>query len=959
MRLLKAAVAAALFLGLVQPVFASPADSKLLSEMPNASRTLAPDPAVRRGVLPNGLRYLVMHNATPVGALSIRLGIDTGSFEENDNERGVAHFIEHMAFNGTRHFAEGKLDGEFAHAGVAFGRDLNASTGMFETNYRIDFSHIEPARVDMALTWLRDIGDGMDLDDAAVARERGVILSEREARLGPQLEVYEAVQAFQRPGQRSTLRSPIGTVASVSTMTGARLRGFYDRWYRPENAVVVIVGDEPAEELEAKVKATFETWKGRGPAGVPAERKQPDPSRGLDVLTLSRPDLPSMVELCRLNGTERAPVRDADGFKRKLIAAMTDDLYSLRLDPMASQANPPFAQARGFISDGGEGRSACVVAMPVHDDWKTALKVVETERRRFAEHGPTGLEVYAALAGRREQLEREVAGVTTRASEDLASRMLSNELNHDVVASPQERMRVFDIVAREIDADDLKAYFREAWSGSGPLIAAISPQAPTPEAVKTAWAETEALAVPEQVTDPDILGHKFAYEDFGTPGKLVKREEIKRGDFVRLTFSNGLVVDFKHTEFKKAAVDVGMTFGAGRAEMPNDQLMAATIATSMFAEGGVGKHSYQDLRNLFGTQTWNLSLDMLPHTFVLKAEVQSNNLENELKILAAYFSDPGFRPDVDARLSTAIDSLYRYWKTEPEMVVSSALNEAVAPGSPNSLPPKAVLEKLRSSDFDRLLRPAVTRAPLEIGIVGDVDEASVVAMIDATFAALPARKEGKRDHPDAWFLRFPKTLPGVVRATHEGSPEKAMVGAVWPLYVAEPKRRHEEYALDVLAQIMSDDLRHRIREDLGKTYSPGADTSMPDFADQGQFTVSVEAAPGDTEVVASEIRKSAQRMARGEITAEQFEAVRRPLLEKLDARTQSNEYWLGTITGSAHYNEILEEGMLAREIYGSLTLEDIRQAARTWLARDPIVVIAMPAKGAAAAAAPPAPTGGQ
>ena len=242
---------------------------------------IAQDPDIRRGVLPNGMRYSVMHNATPSGAVSMRMFVDVGSFEEGETERGVAHFLEHMAFNGTRNFPEDALDRTLAPAGVQFGRDHNAQTSYFSTVYMLDLPGSDAGKLDLAFKWLRDVADGMTIDPQAVVRERGVVLSEMNASLSAQRTVAEAIGAFMGKGLRTPTRDPIGTRTSISTMTAAQLRGFYERWYRPENTVVVVVGDLPIAELERRVRDSFSSWRGPRRSGRIASDGSPGAFRAV------------------------------------------------------------------------------------------------------------------------------------------------------------------------------------------------------------------------------------------------------------------------------------------------------------------------------------------------------------------------------------------------------------------------------------------------------------------------------------------------------------------------------------------------------------------------------------------------------------------------------------------------------------------------------------------------------
>jgi zinc protease len=252
-------------------------------------------------------------------------------------------------------------------------------------------------------------------------------------------------------------------------------------------------------------------------------------------------------------------------------------------------------------------------------------------------------------------------------------------------------------------------------------------------------------------------------------------------------------------------------------------------------------------------------------------------------------------------------------------------------------------------DYAQLYRPLLTEAPLDATIVGDVDEATATELVAQTLGALPARKPGPRDRPDAWFVRYASGPLPTVHATHEGPADKAIVGAVWPLYVAEPARRREEIALNLLKGVLDDAVRHRLREDLGLTYGPEVIMDSPDFGDQGSMEVYVATSPADAETVAREIKATAQRLALGQFSDADVETARTPLLAGFEKLTLTNKYWAGELSGAPDLQDDIDEIRQMPVLLAAVTPEEVRGAARAWLARKPLVVIVTPANSVAAA----------
>ena len=916
-----------------------------LRNAPGAGDEIQADPAIRRGVLPNGMRYAVMQNGTPEKAVSLRLVFDVGSFEETDAERGVAHFVEHMAFNGTKNFREDQLDRAFAPAGVQFGRDHNASTGLYTTTYMLDLPSTEAGKLDLAFKWLRDVADGISFDETAVARERGVVVSEHDASLSPTRDVALAFGQFLGKGLRTPTRDPIGTRESIANMQAATLKGFYEKWYRPEHATLVIVGDAPAAELEQRVTAAFGSWQGKGPKPVRATPGKPPLNRSTEVLVRSEPTLPTFIAACKVTEPDpRGPLTMA-ALRRQLEHDLWTAVLNERLTALVSTEKPPFWVAGVSYEAGGrEAASTCLTGAPLDDDWPTALNALNTEMRRFIAHGPTQEELERAKESRRAMLRGAVGGQATRPTPDLANFIMVQESEGWITASPDEAARVYERAVSKITAETLRARAAADWSGSGPLLVVTAPKSPEAGMVSAAWSRSDTAAVPPQVVPPKAA--TWTYTRFGAPGRVVKRETIDPPGFTRLTFANGVVVNFKQTKYAVDRVTVRVRFGAGRGGLAPGDLFTASIGSDLLVEGGLGKIDADSMRRIFSDRGWGAELHVLDDAFVFEGLAASNGLESQLQILAAYLTDPGFRPILDSRLPTAIESVYRFHKTDPGLVLGEALNNAIEPGNPLTLPSRERLSQVRTRDFERLFKRSLLESPLEITIVGDVSEAEATMILQNTFGALPRRQGKFERRPDSWWLRYPAEAPPVIRATHEGPKEKAVVAVVWPLYVADPKRRQEEFSLNLVASVLDFMLRHRIREELGKSYAPSASIAMPDFGDQGAITVYVETSPGDAEAVAREIQETGLEVARGGFDQATLDAVRFPFLEERRQARSTNEWWLHAMDGSAKDGTNLNDFLTIESIFTNLTLADVKKAAAKWLVKRPIVAVVTPASAA-------------
>ncbi|MDR3507431.1 MAG: insulinase family protein [Caulobacteraceae bacterium] len=933
------------------PVWADEPAAKPPQPVPaQDNNTLHADPAVIQGILPNGLRYAILRNATPKGTVSLRLAIGTGSFDETAVEHGAAHFVEHMAFSAGKNAHEAGPEHAFAAAGVAFGRDQNADTGLFATRYRLDLPQNDAPSLDLAFDWLRAAADGTTFEADAVDRERGIILAERAAGRSPLTLAQAASYQFEAPELRSMAGEPIGSLESLKALNGKTLRDFYERWYRPDNAVLVVVGDADPQAIRQRIEQSFSSWTAKGPTPARQPRRAPDEKRGEAVLALSDPSLPSLVQVCRLRAGPPDRQDDVARLRGRLESEMWISLLNRRLDDVGRGPKAPFLGARlETTTEPREARRTCLMIAPLGEDWQGAIEAAEAELTRFAAHGPTDAELDDEILAKRAVRRGNMMSAATRPSQDLATPIADALLDKAVVTSPAEDLWAFDAAVEFMTPQTIQAAFVRDWSGSGPLLTVMSPKAPPADLVRAAW--DRASALPPGPQSPDSQALRWAYSDFGRAGRVKSRQVIPGPNFTRITFANGVALSFKHTGFIQGEVKVVVSFGAGRRNIANSDVAAAQFGSVLFSAAGLGRHDHGDLQKLFAQTSWGAKLVIGDDTFQLQGETRAAGLRSQLQILAAYMSDPGFRPTLDARIPTAVSTGYRLSAANPASAINNALNEAIAPGGPLSLPPEATLAALRTKDFERILKPSITGSPLRIIIVGDVDEASATEYVAETFGALPPRQSAPAPRADTWFLRFPDHDLPLIRTTHAGAPDKAMIGAFWPLYVATPSRRREELTLMLLAKIFDNELRHRVRQELGKAYNPTVGTRTPDEADQGYIYALIETSPEEADSLLAETRRIAERLARGEFTDEALETARKPMLTLLGAQRTNNDWLAGWLDAASRNEAYLGEMQGMEPMLASITPAEVRQVAATWLKRAPIVVIASPKPGAAKAPA--------
>jgi zinc protease len=372
--------------------------------------------------------------------------------------------------------------------------------------------------------------------------------------------------------------------------------------------------------------------------------------------------------------------------------------------------------------------------------------------------------------------------------------------------------------------------------------------------------------------------------------------------------------------------------------------MPMQLAAGLFPIGGLGKMDITQIATALANSTWMFSMEPQATGFVLSSSTLSDSVGQQMRVLTAFMTDPGFRPQVDEKLPTALDFGYRMMRTDPTQVAQDALEHAVFPGK-ESMPPRELITAYHAPDFERMLRPILTRSPIEVTVVGDITEEEATEAVASTFAALPPRPPLPPPPPGSGpFRTFPESLPAPVTATHEGPVDKAAAILAWPLYVATPERRREEYAIGLLRSILETRLLHQVRVVMGKVYSPSVTSQMIDQADQGALIATLEARPEEIVPLVAAARAVAAELAAGKISQEELDAARTPILASSDQSLRDNAAWAAGISHTVREPDALRELTGFHADLEAVTLDDVRRAAATWLTPTPMLVRALPGR---------------
>ena len=894
---------------------------------------IAPDESVEYGVLPNGLRFAILQNDRPEESVVIRFGFDVGWVDEADDEIGLAHFIEHMAFNGSTNVPEGEMIKLLEREGLAFGADTNASTGFEDTIYKLDLPRNDPALLDIALMLMRETASELTIAEDAVDRERGVIQSETRTRNNYAIRRLKDYLRFIAPETRFSARFRAdGTVENIDAAPASRLRDLYGRFYRPDNAALVIVGDIDPASVREKLIETFADW--QAPTS-PVERVDGgviDLERGPAAANFVDPDVEHIVVIDRFSPYERRESTQAD-FRRSVLSSLARAIVNRRIEKIANAPDAPIIS--GGISAGDFFDlydQATMTVQAKEGEWQTALQIGEQEWRRAIQYGFTEAELAEQLANFTRVYRTRAEQQDTRRSASLASGILSTAKTGRLFVTPQTGWDLFQKVAANVTVEDVAAVFREDYALTPPLVHASTKEAIEggETAILDAFSASErvALSAPEGGDVPE-----FAYTDFGTPGLVVADERVDDLGFRQIRFANNVRLNLKTTDFEQGRVRFNIRIGSGLLSIPERLIGTGMFLSTSLDTGGLGKHSYDELRQIMAGRDVTNGLSTQADKFRVAGATTMADLPLQMELTTAYLVDPGFREEALTRWQALLPPYFARADATPQSVAQFELPRIVSDGNARiGIPAREQLEAVTLEEARQVTMSPFASAPIEISVVGEIDEAEVIDAVARTFGALEQRNATLLPYTAERQASFTQRK-GSVTLSHAGAEDQALAQVYWP--TSDDDDAQEEATMRVLATVMRLQLLEEIREDLGASYSPGASSAMSDTYDGfGSFSASVVIAPEDAEQVFATIDSIAANLRENVIDADLLERARKPMLERLTKSRRENIYWLGLLSESQLRGDRLDRYRDYEQRLRNVTPEMLREAASEYLLED-------------------------
>ncbi|QJE94416.1 M16 family metallopeptidase [Luteolibacter luteus] len=906
---------------------------------PQEQSDIPADPKAVFGKLPNGMRYLIYPNAEPPGRVSLRMHIAAGSLMEADDQRGLAHFLEHMVFNGSKNFTPDELIPRMQRLGIAFGAHVNAYTSFDETVYMLDLPDLSKETMDLGFTVMRDFGDGAKLDIEEIDKERGVILSEKTSRDSVGYRLME--QQFEEllPSSLVTKRFPIGIEDVISKAPRERFVDFYTRYYTPERMTFVVVGDIKPEEIEAKIKESFSSLMNpQEPGKNPALGEIPN-VEGIKPAVFSDKEVPA-TELSLVSVRPFSPVADTRTRRLSLLPlGIAHAAIGRRFERIAKQDGSAIAKGSASRDELFNYAELGSFDVTVTDDrWQEALPILEKEYRRALEFGFTDAEIAEAKANILNSYQQAVKTAPSRKSEGLATGIARSINDGSVFSTPETNLEIIEKGLDTITPETCHAAFREFWADRG--LHLVLTTKVEPENARGVLQSIYEESRSEKVEAPEQKGAAaFGYTEFGAAGTVKSQKNVEDLGLTQAVLSNGVRLNFKQTDFEKGSIRLLARIGSGKLTQPKDTPGLDLFASSVFDAGGLGKHSVDDLQQILAGKNVGTGFAISDDVFTLSGRTTPEDLELQLQLMCAQLTDPGYRDEAMAQFKKAVPMIFQQLKHSPAGAQAGMDAWLHGGDSRFGVPDEAKLSSYTLEDAKKWLTPALTKDYLELSIVGDFDESTLLPLVLKTFGALPARAEEKPALAAARKVTVPKS-PAEKTFTYESKIPQGTAMVIWK---TDGLRGNTKLfrRLNLLGEILTDRLRKEIREKLGAAYSPNAGANGSEGLEGfGFLAAECVGKAEDTKRLADIAAELGATLAKDGTDDDELERARKPLQAQLEKSKRDNTYWLGTVMAQSQEDKERLDLIRGRDAdYASITTKDLDEVAKKYLTEKSVLKV--------------------
>ena len=914
----------------------------LLAQQPTAAERARPvplDPMVTTGTLPNGLRYFIRENRFPAKRAELRLAVKVGSVNEAEDQLGLAHFLEHMAFNGTKQFPKQELVSYLQSVGMRFGADVNAYTSFDETVYMLQVPTDKPEIMQKGIEILGDWAHQQLLDSVQIDAERGVVVEEWRLRRGAGARMQDKQFPVLLKGSPYATRLPIGNPELLRTFKHDAVRRFYRDWYKPDVMSVIVVGDFDKAEMERMVKARFGSIPRAATATKLPVHAVPTHAETYVTVATDREATNSSITMYAL-----VPPRDHmtfGGYRDRTVERVYFAMLNARLGEMVQKPDAPFIFAglsRGYFL---RTTDAYTLSSGVRDGTlPVGLDAMLTELERANRHGFTASELERAKTNAIAGTQRSFAGREQRTSASRADELVRHVVNGEDAAGTEieheMQMRIFPSVTLE----EVNAMARTRPPTGNRVILASAPE----KAGLTTPTEAQLLAVANAVKrktiEPymDVVVTIPLMAKMPTPGTVVSESKIPEIDVTEWRLSNGVRVVLKPTKFQNDQIVLSGTSPGGSSLVPDSSFINATFATTAAGIGGLGELNQNDLRKVLTGKSASAGTSIGVRGESVNGSASRKDIETMFQLLHLRFMAPRRDSAAFAAMKQANQAALANRAVSPQAAFSDTITATMSQNHPRARPVTATT--FDEISLDRSLAIYRDRfadaSDFTFLIVGDFELDSIKPHVQRYLASLPSigRKEAGRDVG----IRPPTgVIKKVVRAGTEPQ-SQTIIAFTGPFQYNIVER----YLLSSMGEILQNRLLETLRESLGGTYSVSASaTGGREAPSTYGATIRFGSAPERAEELTKAVMAEITTLQTQGPTAPEVEKIKEAQRRSRELAVKQNAFWLGNLGSAYQYGDDPRDILKQEDRVKSLTPEAVRDIARKYLKMDNFVQVTL------------------
>jgi len=904
----------------------------------NMDQIMPVDPKVRIGRLPNGLTYYIRHNGLPEKRVEMRLVVNTGSVLEDDDQLGLAHFMEHMNFNGTKRFPKNELVSYLQSIGVEFGADLNAYTSFDETIYILPVPTDKPGLVEKGLQILEDWAHNALLDSLEIEKERGVVIEEWRLSRSAGERMMKQTLPVQYRGSKYAERLPIGTKESLENFSHAALKRFYKDWYRPDLQAVVVVGDIDVNEIELKIKETF----GNIPASAyPRQREVffvPSHQETLSVVAKDKETaFPSVQIMYKKDLMQQVTIGD---YCRYINTRLFTGMLNNRLRELTLRSNPPFVGAGSFYANSYARTKDVYQLFANSSDTGMArtLYALLQENRRVLLHGFT----VAEFDLQKKQMQSFYDRIFNEREKEESYKYVDEYVNNFLINEPTPGIEwEYDFVKQYFAAVKLEDINKLAakWITKDNMV--VTMNAPDKDGVKIpSQEEVNNIigAVELASTEPyrqKALAASLMNADKLKPGKTISSKTDESLGTTTVKLSNGATVILKPTNFKNDEIIFRAFSKGGHSLVKDADYYSASNAASIVNQSGVAGFSAIDLSNMLKGKNTIVSANIAPYSEGMNGNTVPKEMETLLQLIHLYFTAP--RKDADAfeSFKTRQKQLYANLSADPQIYFSVEFQKLMTQNHPRGggIPKPENFDKINPGRSMQIYKERFANAgDFTFLFVGAFTEETIKPLLEKYIGSLPSRPQ-KENYKDLG-IRPPSGMIDTVIT--KGTDPKSMVNLVFTS--PAPYNANDNYTLRSLGEVMNIKLVEKLREEKGGVYGVNAFGSINKVPySYATFSISFPCAPENADTLTRAALDELRKIISSGVSKEDLEKIKEQQRRKLEVDIKQNGFWMNSLFDAYYLGNIPADILKRQQQIENLTSKMIQDAAKKFINPDKFI----------------------